>query len=121
MYDVLLFRKLHEVENLRPLLPLVSMLYGSQSHFLWSDQKGLVHDILQGEGGEQGCPLMPAIFALALHNSIHSADMQLAGGEHIMYLFDDLYVVITRNRALEAFETVAHEVQSGTGIRTHMG
>ena len=64
---------------------------------------------------------MPALFALALHNSIHSADMQLAGGEHIMCFLDDLYLVTTRNRVLEAFETVAHEVQSGTGIRTHMG
>ena len=97
------------------------MLYGSQSRFLWSDQKGLVHDIFQGEGGEQGCPLMPALFALALHNSIHSADVQLAGGEHIMCFLDDLYLVTTRNRVLEAFETVAQEVQNGTGIRTHMG
>ena len=72
------------VENLRPLLPLVSMLYGNQSHFPRSDQNGLVRDILQGEGGEQGCPLMPALFALAQHEALVTANKELLPGEHIL-------------------------------------
>ena len=68
---------------------------------------------------------MLALFTLALHNSIHSADMQLAGGNYIMRFFDDLYLVTTRNRVLEAFVTMAQEVtqevQHGTGIRTCRG
>ena len=115
------FKKLHEVEGLRPLLLLVDMLYGSQSRFLWTDDAGVVHNILQGEGGEQGCPLMPALFALAIHNSLYKADMELAAGEYIMSFLDDLYVVTSRARAVEAFETVAKEVEEGTGIQSHMG
>ena len=80
-----------------------------------------MEEILQGEGGEQGCPLMPALFALAIHDSLRTADMQLSGGEHIMSFLDDLYVVTSRARALDAFETVANEVEQGTGIQTHMG
>ena len=31
----------------------------------WEDEDGAVLEIQQGEGGEQGDPLMPALFALA--------------------------------------------------------
>ena len=85
------FQKLHEVEALRPLLSLVSMLYGPLSRFLWTDQDGVVHEIIQGEGGEQARTLMPALFALAIHNSLVAADMELAGGESLMSFLDDIY------------------------------
>ena len=87
------FKKLHQSETLQPLLPLVGMLYGSQSRFLWTDDNGKIHDILQGEGGEQGCPLMPALFALALHGSLKLADEQLCADEHIMSFLDDFFFI----------------------------
>ena len=68
------FKKLHAVESLRPLLPLVSLLYGSESRFLWKDAKGTTHTIRQAEGGEQGDPLMPALYALAQHDGLVEAD-----------------------------------------------
>ena len=33
-------RKMHETEALRPLLPLVTALYGTESRFLWRDDEG---------------------------------------------------------------------------------
>ena len=36
------------------LVPFVSALYGSPSTYLWGDELGAVHEIQQGEGGEQG-------------------------------------------------------------------
>ena len=66
-------RKLMERPELHALLSLVRMLYGSQSRFLWTDAEGTVHTIEQGEGGEQGCPLMPALYALAQHDALASS------------------------------------------------
>ena len=45
-------------------LPFTRMFYGQPSEYLWYDDDGAVHSILQAEGGEQGDPLMPALFAL---------------------------------------------------------
>ena len=45
-------------------LPFVMQFCGSPSTYLWEDEEGVNHEIPQGEGGEQGDPLMPALFAL---------------------------------------------------------
>ena len=44
-------------------LPFGKQFYGSPSRYIWEDEKGFNHDILQGEGGEQGDPLMPTLLA----------------------------------------------------------
>ena len=36
------------------------------SSFFWEDVDGMDHEILQGEGGAQGTPFMPALFVHAL-------------------------------------------------------
>ena len=46
------------------LIPFLLQFYGHPSSHLWEDEEGTVHEIQQGEGGEQGDPLMPAVFAL---------------------------------------------------------
>ena len=46
------------------LLPFVRLFYGSPSTFLWEDELGTVNFVPQGEGGEQGDPLMPLLFSL---------------------------------------------------------
>ena len=56
---------LRDDPQLTNLLPLVRKLYSTPSTYLWSDDKGDIHQIRQGEGGEQGDPLMPALYALA--------------------------------------------------------
>jgi len=67
------FAKVASVPSLEPLLPLVRMLYGSQSCFLWTDDEGVTHEVVQAEAGEQGCPLMQALFALAQHEGLVAA------------------------------------------------
>ena len=56
-----LMQKLADTPSLRCLLPLVAALYGTLSRFIWYDDEGNQHTIHQAEGGEQGCPLMPAL------------------------------------------------------------
>ena len=38
------------------ILPFVLQFYGHPSTHLWEDEEGVVHEIPQGEGGEQGNP-----------------------------------------------------------------
>ena len=97
------------------------MLYGSQSRFLWTDDEGVVHTILQGEGGEQGCPLMPALYALAQHDALVEADGNLLPNERILSFLDDLYVVTSRARASEAFREVAASVEYHAGVKSNLG
>ena len=66
---------------------------------LWTDDDGVVHTIIQAEGGEQGCPLMLALYAFAQYNALVSANGNLLPTEHIFSLLADLYVVTCRSRA----------------------
>ena len=114
-------RKLESVPELQELLPLTTALYGSASRFIWTDDAGIAHTIIQAEGGEQGCPLMPALYSLAQHDGLVEADGQLLPSELLLAFLDDLYVVTTRGRAHEAFEIVSECVQRKAGVRTHLG
>ena len=51
---------------------------GSPSTYLWEGEVGMSHEIAQGEGGEQGDPLMPMLFALGLP---HLSEQPKAGCE----------------------------------------
>ncbi len=115
------FSKLFACEELRPLLPLVSALYGSQSRFLWHDAQGEELIIEQGQGGEQGCPLMPALYALAQHDALAEASGNLLPSEHLFSFLDDLYVVTCRVRAAEAFKEVAGLVEEHAGVKSNFG
>ena len=56
----------------------VLQFYGHPSTHLWEDEEGVVHEIRQGEGGEQGDPLMPALFALGQHQALQAIQGSLA-------------------------------------------
>ena len=47
---------------LATLSPYVRQFYGEPSEYLFYDAEGEAHHIQQGEGGEQGDPLMPALY-----------------------------------------------------------
>ena len=49
------------------ILPFVRQFYGCPSR---EDDLGNVHEVAQGEGGEQGDPLMPALFSLGSHPAL---------------------------------------------------
>ena len=113
--------KLLEVPEMRALLPLVSALYGSASRFISRDDEGVDHTIEQGEGGEQGCPLMPALYSLAQHNALAEAAANLRQGERVYSFLDDLYVVTTRDRAAAAYSEVASLVHRRAGVQSNLG
>ena len=55
-----------------------------------------VHDIDQGEGGEQGDPLMPML--LGQHNALRAVQAGLQEGELIFAHLDDVYIVCSPER-----------------------
>lgn len=77
----------YEVPELRELLPRVTAPYGSNSRFLWRDANGKETVVEQGEGGEQGDPLMPA------HAALREAAGQLDKNHYLFAFLDNLYVV----------------------------
>ena len=110
------------------------MFYGHTSEYYWTDADGEVWSIDQGDGGEQGDPLMPALFALGQHPALVAAEEKLAIlnfdecsiAENfftpLLFAFlDDLYVVCNREIARKAFDIVTAEVASIAGIRTNLG
>ena len=47
--------------------PFVHLFYRRPSRYLWEDDHGVAHAIEQGEGGEQGDPLMPLLYVVGQH------------------------------------------------------
>ena len=83
-------RNILDTPELQDILPLVLALYGSESKFLWTDDDGNVHEIIQAESGEQGCRLMPTLYALAQQHAIVFADQNLLPDELLLNFLDDL-------------------------------
>ena len=74
------------------VMPFVLMFYRSPSAYLWEDDCGVAHRIHQGEGGEQGDPLMPLLFALGQHPALVAAQSRLES-DKLMAFLDDVYIV----------------------------
>ena len=52
---------------------------------------GVTQSIQQGEGGEQGDPLMPMLFALGQHGALEATQARLGAGEYVFAYLDDIY------------------------------
>eukprot|EP00439_Symbiodinium_sp_Y106_P009960 s16766_g1.t1 len=68
---------------LSPLLPFARLWYARESVYLWcaGDQS---HRITQSEGNEQGDPLMPALFSVALAPALHDLHRELRPTEQVL-------------------------------------
>ena len=92
------------------LLPFARQFYGSPSTFLWEDELGVVNHVQQGEGGEQGDPLMPMLLALGQHSALVAISERLQEGELLFAFHDDLYVKSSSNRAVECSHILRQEL-----------
>ena len=114
-------QKLRNEPTLQALLPLVRSLYSTASTFLWVDDAGVAHEIRQGEGGEQGDPLMSALYALGQHEALRQATAELQAGEHLFAFLDDLYLLVSKARVAAAYSTLATGVAEHAGVQSHLG
>ena len=81
---------------------------------------GMSHEIAQGEGGEQGDPLMPMLFALGLHPALRAAQARMRVGERIFAYLDDVYVICRPEQVVEIFK-ILEEMLAHSQIRLHLG
>ena len=64
---------------------------------------------------------MPALYALAQHDSLVAARERLHDDDMLFAFLGDLYLVSTRDLVLQAFHAVTEEVAAGAGVQTHFG
>ena len=103
------------------MIPFVGLCYGSPSVYLWEDDMGETHEIFQGEGGEQGDPLMPLLFSLEQHRALLAVNARLVEGESVFAFLDDLYVLCSPERVGEVHKVIQQELWSRANIRVHHG
>ena len=89
---------LRSVDGGNAALPFVLQFYGNPSSYLWDHDDGTTHEILQGEGGEQGDPLMPMLYSLGQHHALCAVQSKLRLDERLFALLDDIYVVCRPER-----------------------
>ena len=107
-----MFRGVADMVDGDKLVPFMRLFYGSPSTFLWEDDEGTVHHVRQGEGGEQGDPLMPLLISLGLHRALVSVKSQLEDGEKLFAFLDDIYVICRPTRVLQVFRLLEQELCS---------
>ena len=113
--------KLRDTPSLQGLLPFVRAVCSRPSCYKWRDSSGTCHDIHQHEGGEQGDPLMPLLFSLAIHDALQRVKEGLFPGELLFAFLDDVYVVCSPNRVRAVFDMLARELSEHAGIQLNEG
>ena len=103
------------------ILPFVRSFYDSPSTYLWEDELGTTQHVPQGEGGEQGDPLMPLLFALGQHRSLVAIQERLRGDERVFAYLDDIYAVCGPGRVEEVHMILEEELRTHAHIQVHHG
>lgn len=80
------FKQLVANPQLTDMLPFVMQWYAGQSRFLRHDDHGTLHEVLQGDGGEQCDALMPALLCLALRDALEEIQNQFPTGSCVFYM-----------------------------------
>ena len=113
--------KIKSLPGARRLLLFLLLPYGSKLEYLWEDENGAVSHVEQGEGGEQGDPLMPYLFSWGIHDALAEVARKLQADEDIFAFLDDVYVVSEPARTQTSYEDLAHELLTKAGIQLHLG
>ena len=103
------------------MLPYLRSQYAGDSAYVWVDGTGTSHLVRQGEGGEQGDPLMPALFSVGLHTALQHIHSHLHPGEMVFAYLDDVYVLCEPNRVRDVFCLVRTSLAELVGIQVHFG
>ena len=115
-----MLRGLRHMEGGEAVLPFVLRFSGAPSTYLWEDSDGVVHEISQGEGGEQGDALMPALFVLGQQDALVAIQARLRPEERLFAFQDDICVWSpSPNRMATVHTTMQEELLAHNGIQIH--
>ena len=113
--------KLRDTPSLQGLLPFVRSVYSRPSCYKWRDSTGICHDIHHHEGGEQGDPLMPLLFSLAIHDALLRVKESMLPGELLFAFLDVVYVVSHPSRTRVVYNLLAEAFHEHAGIELNAG
>ena len=117
-----MLKKVHSVPGLRGMLHFVRETYAEPTTYMWRDQAGMPHRIVQAEGSEQGDPLMPLLFGLAIHDSLQEVKSLMDPRDALLAFLDDVYVISQDpNRVRQAYDLLGDRLATQAGIRLHIG
>ena len=102
-------------------LPFLRMFYGQISEYIWYDDTGQAHIGQQAEGGEQGDPMMPALFSPGQHPAFEEVATYLRNGEHLFAYLNDIYLICSPDRAKHLFDLVSNLLLQRCGIQVNLG
>ena len=107
---------LRDTPSTLPVLPFARMWYARESCYVWAagDRS---HQIPQAEGGEQGDPLMPAMFSLALQPALRALQSELLQGEQALAYLDDIYILAPPARVAELYRRLEHHLWHHARLR----
>ena len=91
------------------------------SMYWWTDDMGVTHEIWQGEGGEQGDPLMPALCACGQHRALVHVSEDLLDSEWLFAPMDDVNVSSALHRVEVLHQSLDREMWDHARIRLHQG
>ena len=124
-YDLIsrsaLLQGLLRMEDGDQILPFARCFYGSPSTYLWEDELGNTQEIPQGEGGEQGDPLMPMLFSLAEHPALEAIQRRLIDGEKLLAYLDDVTVICSPERVRAVVTIIGEELARHAQVSIHHG
>ena len=107
--------------DLAGVLPFASMFYGSPSTYLFYDERGVAHEVWQGEGGEQVDPLMPCLLALGQHEALQQARHHLHPSDSLYAFLDDIYITGHPDRTADQFRILQDSLRQHANIPVHLG
>ena len=116
-----MFEGLLQMDGGDQIIPFVRMFYGGPSTYLWEDEMGTTQYIPQGEGGEQGDPLMPMLYALGQHGSLVATQERMIGNEKVFADLDDVYLASGPGRVEQVQSIVSEELHNRAHIEVHHG
>ena len=99
----------------------VRLFYSEPSAYLWEDAEGVVHTIHQGEGGEQGDPLVPLLFSVGQHDALSAIHEGMRVHERLFAYLDDIWLVSKPDRVGDLLNSAERELWGRARIRVHSG
>ena len=124
-YDFISWRAmltaLANVDKGEQVLPFVRLFSGASSVYWWEDNFGTVHEVEQGEGGEQGDALMPLLLSLGQHDALRAVQSSLHLEERLFAFLDDMYVVCKPQRVGVAHTILENALWGHARISVHSG
>ena len=100
-------------------LPFDLQFYGNPSSYLWENDRE-THETMQGEGGEQGVPLMPCSTVWG-NTTFRSVQSQLPPDERLLVFHDNIHVVSQPERTVEIHDILREDLCGCSRNQIHAG